>query len=196
MKPDQIKKCNELIWQHNKEEEIEKKRIIRDQAFQLLKDPMMRWIPAILSKKSIYIQPDEILSLSWDCFEFCLARYKLDQSVPLPNHFHAYTRFYLMSTFVRKNKEINVNSGNEENPIETISETFSEGDLEAIFHLDELKQFHACLPSDYKIIFEDAILSMSGQMKDRVRRKEGMPFGQYTEAKKVFKYVIDYLLRR
>jgi hypothetical protein len=191
MKPEQVKKCNELLLQHQKETVTEKKRKIRDEAFGLIKDPMIRWIPAILSTKNIYIDPKEILSLSWDCFQFCMKHYKPHRTIPLPNHFYSYTRFYLASEYFK--------DSNKASDVKEQEKKFTDApkeELEAIFHLEELKQFHSILPDHYKIIFEDALLSMTGPMKDRIRRKEGMPYSQYFESKKVFKIVIDYLLRR
>ena len=188
MQKGQIEYYNTLICQYRAEPNAEIKCNIRNQIFLEIQSYMIKWISSILSKKNVFLEEDEMQSLSWDCFEFCLKNYKIHKNIPLPNHFYNYCRFFLVMDYLKKKKH---------NDIETDNLISSDTDG-AFLHIDELKAYHSILDKEYKIIFEDAINSMCGTMKDRERRlnKSELSYLRYTEAKKIFKLTIDFLLRR
>jgi hypothetical protein len=170
---------------------IEKEKY-RNKLYLLLQESIIKWMCSILKSKAIFISQEEILSQSWDCFLFCLKYYNLEKNIPILNHFYAYTKFFLLlkesSKKYLKNKPVKSNKGES-------GEGYSLSTFEC---LDDLKSFRESLPEDYKTIFDDSFLSMGSAHKDRVRRlgETSVKYYQYHESKKIFRIVIDFLLRR
>lgn len=184
MKKSEIEACDRLIDKLlNKK--TRKRFEVRNELFELLREPIIRWMKSIMKNKN-YMTEQELISHSWDCFLFCLERYKKELKIPIPNHFHSYTKFYLLSTYSKT-------PAAPEDDLQHNSHDF------AIFEgLDELKKFRDILPQEYQIVFDDSLMSMTKNNRDRVRRhKESyLQYYQYREAKKIMKIVIDFLLRR
>jgi hypothetical protein len=192
MKSDQISRCKELIKQY-----FEKKRKAkaRNQLFLELSPYISKWLITSLAPKNMFLTSKEALSLSWDCFEFCLKHYKYRKSsksggkpIPIPNHFYSYTKFYAANYHHNKKKEDRIVSFDDPN---------STPDL-GFMQIEELKSFHSFLDKNYKSIFEDAIDSMSNSNWNRKRRlgETSVSYVRYCESKKVFKWVIDFLIKR
>ena len=177
--------CEKLIASFCKATNKEQKEKIRNKLFFELEEQIIKWMTSIMKNK-MYFTDTEMKSNCWECFTFCLNHYKPDRKIPLPNHFYAYTKFYLLSKTIKKNNE-NLEDYNE-----------NAYDLSIFESLDDLKMFKKFLPQEYLSIFDDALMSMSRWRKDRVRRLEETPvkYYQYCEAKKIFRIVIDFLLRR
>lgn len=223
MTKQQIIECYDLIKKYKEEEDETEQQIIRNQIFSLLSSHMERWIKSILSGRGHYLDQQEILSQSWDCFEFCLRHYKIDGLIPVPNHFYSYSKFYLsMSTrkdFERAKKEttdilnmagqkrglfgerkkIIINSDcdgiiNEKDSLLQVEDSF----LPVYEHIDELKSFRALLPSEYVSVFDDAIMSMVANHTQNLQRlnQTTLSYSKYQEVKKVFKIIIDFLLTK
>ena len=167
---------------------------IRNSLFAALQSSINCWVRSFLKSKGIFMEESEILSLSWDCFEFSLNSYHPEKKIPLINHFFAYTKFYLMSANSKKNAE--------NNKLHLKSEDFSdfeiENDEKALNSLEELKKFRDLLGEDLSPIFDDALMSMRASTKGRQRRLDKTPlnYSKYHNSKKIFKIVIDFLLRR
>ena len=193
MTPAIIQTCKELMGQYNSEKEETKKQDHRNKLFLQLKPYMIKWMSSIMAEKKIYFINRDLLSLSWDCFEFCLLRYNAARDIPIPNHFYAYSKFFLIMYVAKESKELNKTheqfAGSEANETE---------EWKALLHIEELKSFYNSLEGKYKLIFEDALMSMSINKKDRVRRvgESSYKYAQYVESKKVFKIIVDFLLRR
>lgn len=167
---------------------------IRNRIFSALQPNINCWVKSFLKKNGSFMEESEILSLSWDCFEFSLNSYHPEKKIPLINHFFAYTKFYLMSANSKKNAE--------NNKLHLKSEDFSdfgiENDEKALNSLEELKKFRDLLGEDLSPIFDDALMSMRASTKGRQRRLDKTPlsYSKYHSSKKIFKIVIDFLLRR
>jgi len=165
---------------------IEEQDRQRNKLFTYFQPTIIQWMHFILKGKAFYPE-EELKALSWDCFLFCLNYYKPEKNIPLLNHFFAYTKFFLL--IKEKEKEADRNK---------VDSTKEEYDLSVFEVLDDLKNFKQSLPEEYKSIFDDTLMSMSKANKDRVRRlkETSVKYHQYRESKKIFRLVIDFLLRR
>ncbi len=165
---------------------IEEQDKQRNKLFIYLQPTIIQWMHFILKAKTFYPE-EEIKALSWDCFLFCLNYYKPEKSIPLLNHFFAYTKFFLL---IKEKEKISSKS--------SVSPSKGEYDLSVFEVLDDLKNFKESLPEEYKPIFDDTLMSMSKANKDRVRRlkETSVKYYQYRESKKIFRLIIDFLLRR
>jgi intein-encoded DNA endonuclease-like protein len=65
-------------------------------------------------------------------------------------------------------------------------------------HIDELKAFRSMLPNEYVSTFDDAVMSMVPDSKERSSRLDvtKLDYRRYREAKQLFKIVIEFLLMR
>lgn len=195
MQKEEIAKCTELAKKYfsfkDKEQEA-----IRNELYFCLKQYMLKWMKTILSTKGLYWEANELLSESWLCFEFCLRHFKPEGCIPLPNHFYAYSKFYIASIKNSQNKKHLLHDEYKEH----VDYMSMEGeDLNSVYEqLDELRCFKKSLPKEYYSIFDDAVMSMVGCLNDRVRRLGETPvkYYRYCESKKIFRITIDYLLRR
>lgn len=187
----------------NKKEEVEKaiERHIREgskesynSAYTVFAPLISRWVKTLAARKNITLDSGEDISLSWDCFEFCMRHYSLGKQIPAMNHFYAYTKFFFASWSSSEYRRTN-NMQCENGEIRGYScnpETY-------YGQIDDLKQFRSGLPENDKEIFDEAIMSMSGAPWDKVRKYDKTKpytYYRYCEAKRVFKIVIDFLLRR
>lgn len=161
--------------------------ILRNKLYFVMEKYITIWIKSVLKDKNFYSK-EELTSLSWDCFLFCLKYYDFNKDIPLPNHFHSYTKYFLLTTF-KKNKL--------ESSYEYITEELTY-DPSVFEHLDDLKKYKESLPEEYKHVFDDALMSMSDSNKDKVKRHDStkLTHTQYNESKKIMKITIHYLLRR
>lgn len=221
MKKDDIDKATTLAFQWKQAEDEKVKEQIRNEIYFLTKPALERWILAILASKKIYYRPDEIISKGWDCFEFALKHFKPENPIPFPNHFYSYSKFFIQSEIQKeellKKKELIMPpdeigshmrgvfgeagdmkyafqdySGNKNDNL-TIDDSLSS----IYHHIEELKTFRSLLPEGYNMIFDDALLSLSPNNRDKVvRRPKGFGDLKYREAKKIFKIIIEFLLMR
>lgn len=185
MKKDEIGVCINLIKRLRKKNiSIEENNKLRNDLYDILQTHIIKWMSSILRDRNYYSK-NELLSLSWDCFLFCLKYFKLERNIPIPNHFYAYTKFFLLSQYP---KILTNNTGG----------CLYTDDVFIYEALDELKKFREDLPDNYQTVFDDALMSMSNCRKDHVRRLErtNIKYYQYCEAKKIMKIMIDFLLRR
>lgn len=184
------------------EEEIEsKKSEARNQLFLTIFPFLEKWFLSICKKKGMYFTKEEVKSECWDCFEFCLHNYRKRESVPLPNFFYTYTRFFILTKINKsrnqkfyKNREISYSNfedwgidsseragdGGEFNPdkshrdkkIFIPKQYHDDTSIEVYEHVEELRSFKEMLPEEYKTVFDDAIMSMAPNSKDNLQRLE------------------------
>lgn len=174
--------------------DIKEKEAARNIIFTKMSIDIDRWLISILVQKKIYPSKHERLSLCWDCFVFCLHHYHPEKNIPLPNHFYGYTKFFLLSWLSEKGKSTSKNAN-----MTAEIEDGNHDRLDLLYdQIDELRKFKETIPNDYKEIFDDALMSMAGRPKDKVAYRKSSNYGyyKYCEAKKVFKLVIDFLLRK
>jgi hypothetical protein len=198
-----------LIQRYQTLPDGKRKDRLRNRIYIELRPFMMKWISAILSKKGVFLAKEEILSRSWDCFEYCLKLFKPHKNFYVPNHFYAYTRFYLKAKpiidkidtelvpeYVKSNFRASLyREGHKENS----SNDSAVIDYDKLYeNLEELRSFRAVLDEEYVLVFDDAVMSLAPSNKDRQHRmkESSLTHVRYKESKKLFKIVIDYLLRR
>jgi len=187
-----IKLCEGLIQLYQTTEGEEQQRI-RNQLFIELCPFIVRWMQAVLHKQGRYQENDELVSGSWDCYEFCLFNYKQSRGIPIPNHFYTYTKYYLLTAQQKVPQETDDAPTDDRGSCDFSIESFEN----VYSHFDSVKKFKNYLDPEYHTVFEDALMSMYPGNKNKVRRLDESPLSYYNycEAKKVFKMVIDFLLR-
>ena len=190
MEKKEIDLLSEMINCYNSYSNCKEKDNLRNEIYLKILPYMKKWISSILAKKSIFLEKEEILSKSWDCFEFCLKHFKPEKKILIPNHFYTYTKFYLK--FYNKFNNKNLSSQ------ELDSKNFYIGEEDVYDQLEELKAFKNLLPEEYLLVFDDALMSLIPNNKDKQYRikQSNLPVIRYKESKKIFKIIIDYLLRR
>ncbi len=188
MQKEAISECTDLAKQYLASSG-DKKNNVRNALYFKMQLPMNKWIQSVLSQKKVFLSKEELLSVNYECFEFCLNRFKPNAEIPLPNHFYAYTKFFLAMNCGQHNEIVCVNLADKE-----IGESL---DL-AYEHIDELREFRKTLPNEYWSVYDDAIMSLVDSRQNRLRRLDESPltYQKYCESKRIFKLVIDYLLRR
>lgn len=191
-----IDKGRSLLFEYIKERDKVKKQQKRNEIFELLLPWELIWIKSIMRKRGSGMSEREILSLSWDCFLNGLNYYKLDKEkeIPFPKHFHTYARYFLLD-FWRK-EEIEKFYSSDDIDIESIIDD-SSGIL-FIEALDEIKRFREFLPGSYKIILEDALLSLVPNRPYRQRRvkEAGISKYRYDEAKRILSMILNFMLKK
>lgn len=186
----QINFLHTAIIRYNSYSHSKEKDNLRNEIYLIMLPFIKKWISSILAKKGIFLEQDEMLSKSWDCFEFCLKHFKPEKKIAIPNHFYSYTNFYL-----KFHESINKqNISNQE--FDTKNSCLSDENLYS--QLDELKSFRSILNIEYSLVFDDALMSLIPNNKDKQYRikQSNLSSIRYQESKKIFKIVIDYLLRR
>ena len=191
MTKEKINLCEEMIKKWNSLPSCEEKNIVRNKLFLIMQKFMEKWVSAHLSRQGKFFSSEEIKSISWDCFTYCLRLFKPERGIPIPNHFYSYTRFFLLPSYFDK-KEIELNAkvkssieGVEKNPF-------------LMFELtDELRFFRKCLPPEYLSVFDDCIINLSpNKSKTHGHKKSPPDYCKYQEAKKIFRIVIDFLIMK
>jgi len=187
-----INDCSLLIAKYKRLKNNKIKQSTRNEIFDKMFPFMMKWISSILADKKTFLPKQEIISYSWDCFCYCLEKYKVEIGIPIPNHFYTYCKYYLMEHLHDNDiKEITTESTMVGQELITPDSWF-----EVYSMKKEMKTFYDLLPSEYQEIFNDAWLSMSPRRSTRVRRANELhiPYYKYDTAKQVFKMVIKYIL--
>ena len=193
MTKDLITLCLKMIKEWNVCSISHEKDLIRNKLFIIIQPFMAKWIASILAKKSQYASDEEIKSKSWDSFKYCLRLFKEDKPIPLPNHFYAYTKFFLSIPYSEKQILKNETKGPFVTEVTSDREPFH-----AYEDIEELKYFRSLLPQEYVSVFDDAIMSLVPSNSQKLQRLEesSLGYARYREAKKIFKIVIEFLLTR
>ncbi len=192
MQKDTIALCTKLVKDYFAlSDRTQEQQEVRNKLYLIIRPYMDKWIESILAQRKVFLPKEELLSLNYECFEFCLKSFKPNLPIPLPNHFYAYANFFLKTnrSIENDNKYICIELDNEK-----------EGEVLhlAYEYIDELREFKKSLPDEYQSVFDDALMSLVDSRPARMRRLDESPltYQKYCESKRIFKIVIDYLLRR
>jgi len=181
-----------IIMSYNSFHNGKEKENFRNEIYLEMNPFLLKWVSSILAKRGVYLEKSEMLSKSWDCFLFCLEHFKPHKkNISVPNHFYSYTFFYLKIQKTEKKNDVLNQQQSEKNWIDS--------NFDIIYSvMDELRNFRNNLDDNYSSIFDDALMSLIPYKKDRQYRikKSNISLIRYQESKKIFKIVIDYLLRR
>ena len=166
----------------------------RNKLYEELRVWMLIWMKSILSSWHKWEDKDELLSLSWDAFCFCLQYYN-NLDVPLPKHFFDYTKYFLLKKYAEKESV--------ELSMDELKETLSliPSDINGTFvNLLTINQYiQESVPKKHKAIFCDALHSISNNHMERVWGwKSGCGVSQktYEQLKKAYRGIILYLLKK
>ena len=169
----------------------------RNELFNILAVPLQKWMKTILQKRGLYLPQGEILSKSWDCFDFCLQHYSPEKNILIPNHFYTYTKFFILNEIInRKDKHIQYISPSQN--LENLGDHFDETYFDVLDDIEELRKFKERLPPKYHSVFDDALMSLAPNNNQNLQRLNvtSLGYAQYHEVKKIFKIIIEFLLMR
>jgi hypothetical protein len=157
---------------------------IKRKLFELVASYVSIWIKSALrNNKSLDIN-------TWECFLFCIDRYDPSRGINILGHLHAYTKFFVMAEASKNAKH---------DACITIDGCViaTDGDTGIADVLGDLGRFRACLPEEYKPVWDDAVMSMVGCHRDRTRKvgNTTLNYNQYCEGKRLLKIMVDFLLR-
>jgi hypothetical protein len=166
----------------------------RNKLFSLMRTDIIKWVELFSLTRKIDNDPSNILSLSWDCFEYALDKYKPDSEIPFTHHFYCYTRYCLMNQFSkRQTHETKMEPYNE---LEHSHKIGRGAELDILL-LDDYRYLKKKLPQQHQIVFEDALNSLSEVMMNRPSRISESKLGRtkYYEFKRIYKILIEFLIR-
>ena len=166
---------------------------VRNEIYSLMMNDMLAWIKSILKRWGKYESKEEIIALSWDCFEFCLKHFKVNGiNNKVEKHFYNYTSYYLLNRYAKKDRVFL--------PIDELKGIL--GIIEspenlAFEKLLTLTQFRNVIPEKYLVVWDDAVQSQSQatQFQHRTRGNIGMEDGAYRAVKEVLKNIVGELLK-
>ena len=189
--------CKELISKYDKSDGENKDRI-RNEIFCILSFYIYKWLGSSLKKRGVFVSKEEMLSISWDAFEYCMKTYK-NREVPLPSHFARNIDYFVIKclnnkTHKKKKGLVKVDIDAEEYNA-CIEEDFNFDTEVGIVNIsDFLFGFREFIGSEYAKIFDDVVLGK----KDKVVAENGkyLPIYRYNEAKKIIKLIILYTLNK
>ena len=180
--------CAGLICKYQKYKSKSNKEQMRNEIYAKMMKWMLIWIKSILSKWGKSELPEEVLSMSWDAFMFCIDYYK--EGYPLAKHFHEYTKYHLLIKYAKAERV--------QLPLEELKETLSLFDTPENVLFDRLltlRQFRDVLPDKHKIVWDDATQSLYGENKDKKKTKRmGMGDSTYNRVKEGFIPIIKLIL--
>jgi len=183
--------CLDKIQKYKRYKRERRRKQIRNEIYALMSNDMLNWIKSILKRWHKYETKEEILSLSWDCFEFCLKHFKVEGNNKVENHFYKYTSYYLLNRYAKKDRVFL--------PIDELKGIL--GVMEtpenlAFEKLLTLTQFRNVVPEKYLSVWDDAMQSTELDLSNRlVTLPRGINKNVYVVLKKVFVQQIKFLLK-
>lgn len=186
-------KCFLLIKKYKKLKQKKAVSKCRNELYDLFSYDILTWTKSTLSKWKRYLEKEELLSISWDIFIYCLDNYNPAlYAHPLP-YFYRYTNYWLFIYFSKKDEGLFL-------PIEELEDTLKIVDSPeniAFGKLLRLYKMRETIPDDSKVVWDDAFLSLnnSERKRDNYRSKEiGMGSNTYLKLKRSFKGLIRFVL--
>jgi len=177
------KECELLLHKYFTYKKEAYKVKVRNKLFALLLLDFKKWITRILYAWNKFESKEQVLSLSWECFEYCLLMHDTSYDSFLGRFFKS-TRYYLLMKFAKSNS-VRV-------PLEELKEILKiDNSPESLIfdNLLTLYQFRDSLTKENeKVIWDDAFISLSESHKQRSeqRKNAGMSTGEYARLKKIF----------
>ena len=171
-----IQKYQRLIYKKVKER-------TRNKIYELMHTYLCKWIMSIYRDWGMFKQKGEVVSLSWEVFEYCLERYTDDYPIPL--HFYTYSRYYLLTKL--KGQDGPVLKGYMDGLPEWLKTCETTRGWCAVDKVLDLESFRGIIPEEYYSIFDDALHSLhpAKQMRRTGVKPSGIHKGEYYRVKKV-----------
>lgn len=184
-------KLEGLIRQYK---ERNKPTLLRNKIFLLMHPEIMIIVKGILSKWGRFEDPAEVMSFSWDCFQFCLEKYDFERYKVWP-HFRRYSKYFLLLHFGSRKKE-----AQKRGYLEDVQETFGEL-AEGHSNIREVVEFRNVLSPEEKEVFDEVVFGkdqpvyVDGKFIKKKDRKRKMSYYRYFSLKEHFKKMIIHLLK-
>ena len=176
--------CKELIHKYYSYKQDGRRIKGRNKIYCIMSADMQMWVKSILKKWGKYEEKEEVISISFDAFLFCLERYNISKENSLPKFFFEATRYFLLMKYGKSDKvRLPVEELQEILRLEnnSINNTFDD--------LLTLTQFRDSLTKETeKVVWDDACMSLSECHMERneQRKVSGMSTGEYSRLKKIF----------
>ena len=180
--------CQIEIKRYNNYTSKRYKEKIRNELFLRMKPWMIRWIKSILKRWGKYETEEELLSISWDAFMYCLGKYS-DYNVPIAWYFHNFTRYFLLMKYGKQDRVL-INA-------EELQETLGLVQIPENILFDRLltlNQFRDVLPEKYQLVWDDATQSLSKTMKEKTHQRNGIDKNMYSRLKASYIPIIKLIL--
>ena len=188
------KECELLLYKYFTYKKESYKVKVRNKLFTLSLPDFKKWITKILYTWNKFESKEQVLSLSWECFEYCLLMHDTSYDSFLGRFFKS-TRYYLLMKFAKDNS-VRV-------PLEELKEILKiDNSPESLLfdNLLTLYQFRDCLPNDNsRVVWDDACMSLSNNLNYKRRTKKskygtGMDDLVYRRMKESFIPIIKLIL--
>lgn len=137
-----------------------------------------------------YRTDEEVLSMAWDVFEEGMRVYV--KGVGIRELFGSRAILHIkrmVSSERRENKRTC--------SLELVGEEYLGDDTHraVIIPMMDLREFRDSLSGEYRLVFDDAIKSIGGNNRDKMKDPRcPLPSGRYYESKNVFQMIISYFL--
>lgn len=164
--------------------------LTRNALFDLIAETIRQYVMKILRGWGRHEEKEEILSLSWEAFYFCLEKYR-NFDVPLVFFFFDFTRYFLLCHYGRQDHVFL--------PLEELQDILSielTPDNILFSKLLEVYRFRDLLPPNYHTVFDDAFMSMhpAPRWRQKTLGMGGHPKPVYDGLKTAFKAVVRYIM--
>ena len=181
--------CKKLIHKYYFYKQTGRKIKIRNKLYCIMSGDMQMWIKNILKRWGRYEIKEEIISISFDAFLFCLERYSIEKESSLSKFFYDATRYFLLMKYAKKDKV--------RLPAEELHEILKIDNtpINNVFdNLLTIAEFRDCLTNDKeKLVWDDAFMSLCDRTSDKTRTivknsryGTGIEDSAYRKLKKVF----------
>lgn len=183
-------KCKILLYDYHRYKKNAYKIKARNKLFELMRQDFNIWIFSILKKWGRSLTREEVVSLSWDCFEYCISIYEPSFDSFL-GHFYKYTKYYLLMNFAKKDTvRIEITE------LKEILKIDNSPELQIFEKLLTLQQFRGVIPEEQLNVWDEAALSLDSSFRGHLPRKvKGMSTESYTRLKKAFINIIRLILK-
>lgn len=168
----------------------EKQNEVRNQIYLDIDKYLIGWTKNILGKWKKYETPQEIRSLSWDVFLFCLKHYKPEKEITVPRHFYNYTKYFLLNKYATEGR-VRLSLDELKDTIGLVRTTQNI----AFENVLTIMQIRDNIPEKYKVVFDDAIQSCMPGNRNAVKSYDhNLSEGVYSHLKLVLKSLIKYIM--
>ena len=162
---------------------------VRNELYFIMKPFVEKWIKSILKKWNRWEKEETILALSWDSFHFCFYKYN-NFDVPIPKFFYDFTRYHLLIHYAKKS-EVRISIDELKEVLELMPD---EGNIGFEKYLT-LLQFREVIPDKYKVVWDDATMSLAARDCDKHKSKDcDLQKREYYIIKNIFLPIIKFIL--
>jgi len=160
---------------------------LRNNLYFFMKKELENWVISILNTTGTFTTKQAFLSISWDCFLYCLHSYK-KFDVPLGFHFYRNCRYCIMKQHRVKKIQTATFYADTDICVDSVDEG----------KFIDLRRFAEYIPEKYKLVFKDALMSMNHGTRARCVEnwdKTTMKYIEYSSVKQILVSIISYFIK-